>query len=87
MEELKNRSPQQVTAQEETRKPYEPPTAEIILLAPEEELAGWQYDSHNEGETAANRWALQGWGLPLNGDNIASYTIGKKENAWSLPEN
>lgn len=81
MEEIKNTS---VSREQDQRKPYEPPTAEIILLAPKEELAGWSF-SYN-GHDLDDRWALNGWGYSALGDP-ASGTYGTvTPNAWTMPE-
>lgn len=81
MEELKNTP---VTASElaqEGRKPYEAPTAEIILLVPEEEMA-WTYHDGKD----ADRWALNSWGYSALGDNAASAVTGTvMPDGWTLP--
>lgn len=79
MDEQKNiPSPQQ-----EARKPYEPPTAEIILLTPKEELAGWSYDYHD-----SNRWGLGGWAAFNSADSLDSGftgTVVPADDSWTLP--
>ena len=57
MEELKNVSSAPQAVPQDARKPYTPPTADIILLVPKEELSAWDYGKY-DGE---NRWALTGW--------------------------
>ena len=72
MEEMKNVSSKETAENQQTRKPYTPPAAEIILLEPQEALAAWDFKYH--GDSAADRWALNGWKYPL-GDDIASAGI------------
>lgn len=80
MEEIKSTS---VSAPQDERKPYEPPTAEIILLVPKEELAGWTFGTD---ESADNRWALNGWGYSAMGHDPASGTYGTvTPKDWTLP--
>ena len=43
MEELKNTPSAQAAEKKDGRKPYVAPTADIILLAPKEELSAWDY--------------------------------------------
>lgn len=43
------------------RKPYEAPTAEVILLAPEERLSAWDYGYHTGDSGDSWRWALRQW--------------------------
>ena len=86
MEELKNVSSMVQTTAQDARKPYEAPSAEIILLVPKEELAGWDYQYHNDGdETAANRWALNGWGYGKLNDSASGVYGTVKPNSWTLP--
>lgn len=62
MEELNTMSAADPQEEKLERKPYTPPTADIILLVPKEELAGWDYQYHKDIEnSAADRWALNGW--------------------------
>ena len=43
----------------QTRKPYEAPTAEVILLASQERLSVWDYSYHTDDSSW--RWALDKW--------------------------
>ena len=84
MEELKNVSSMVQTPAQDARKPYEAPSAEIILLAPKEELAGWDYQYHKDSD--ADRGALDGWGYDALRDSKASGVYGTvKPNNWTLP--
>ena len=82
MEELKNVSSAPKATLPYARKPYEAPTADIILLVPQEELSAWDTKYHTND---ADRWALNGWGYNKLGDP-ASGTYGTvKPNSWTLP--
>lgn len=85
MEEMKNVSSTETTESQQTRKPYTPPAAEIILLEPQEALAAWDFKYHDD--SAANRWALNGWGYPLNGDPASAGIQGTiTPDTWTLQE-
>ena len=86
MEELKNVSSAAQTLAQDARKPYEAPSAEIILLAPQEELSALDFKYHNGAEdNVANRWALNGWGYPLKGDAASSnYYSTQTPKDWTL---
>lgn len=83
MEELKNTPVAVSEAKEDMRRPYEAPTAEIILLAPQEEMAAWTY--HNGENEDANRWALNGWGYSALGDPDSGVYGPVTPNNWTLP--
>lgn len=88
MEQPKNNIPVSAPteASENERKPYTAPTAEIILLAPQEPLSAVDFGFHKENE--ADRWALNGWGnYNLLGDSSASAITGNiYPKAWQLPD-
>ena len=87
MEELNNVSSAPQAVPQEARKPYTPPTADIILLVPKEELAGWDFTYHD-----GNRWALNGWNSfehdsAGGGVSGAVYNPTDSEgNTWTLPK-
>ena len=64
------------------RQPYTPPTAEIILLTPQENLAVTDFGFHQGKESF--RWGLNGWAdyTGLNQDP-SSGTI--KSVYWDIP--
>ena len=81
MEELKNTPTAASEAKPDPRKPYEAPTAEIILLTPKEELAAFTFHEGSDSD----RWALNGWGYSaLNDPASGTYgTVTPKD--WTLP--
>ena len=48
-----------VSSDAQMKLPYEAPKAEIILLAPNEKLAVWDFEFH-DGQFG-DRWALNNW--------------------------
>ena len=56
------------------RKPYEAPSAEVILLAPQDRLAAWDYGYHTGDNDNSWRWALGKWGT--YGSDPASGVVG-----------
>ena len=84
MEELNNVSSAPQAVPQDARKPYTPPTADIILLVTKEELAGWDYGYHDS--SAGDRWVLNGWGYNTQKDSTASGVYGKIKPAdtWTL---
>ena len=71
----------------EERKPYAPPEAEIILLAPQERLAMVDFEFHQNQDSY--RWNIDGWVDFMSGDGLndpASGVVGTKNSAWPLPE-
>ena len=83
MEELNNVSSAPQAVPQDVRKPYTPPTADIILLVPKEELAGWDYGYPDS--SAGDRWALSGWGYnKLNDSASGVYGTVKHTNDWTL---
>lgn len=87
MEELKNKNSVQsavLETKENARKDYVPPTAEVILLVPEEQLSVWDY-KYSDSDSAADRWAIGIWGgfesCPASGA-IGGIT---NPDGWGLP--
>lgn len=80
MEELKNTPVAVSEAKEDMRRPYEAPTAEVILLVPQEELT-WTYHDGKD----ADRWALNGWGYSALGDPDSGVYGPVTPNNWTLP--
>ena len=80
MEELKTPS---AAVLEDSRKPYAPPSAEIILIEPEEKLA--LIDGAFHDDPVGNRWALNGWGVFTNSSDPASGVVGYV-TPWELPD-
>ena len=88
MEELKNTPSAQAAEKKDGRKPYVAPTADIILLAPKEELSAWDYGYHDD-----NRWAIGKWS-GFNPDNCAASGVSgavynptdSEGNTWTLPK-
>lgn len=81
MEEIKTNLPSQ-----DARKPYEAPTAEIILLAPQENLSA-DFEFHQD--SSSYRWGIGGWADFFATDGLndpASGTVGTVSNAWPLPD-
>ena len=81
MEELKTMTPPQ-----EERKPYEPPTAEVILLAPQEELSAFTFHQ----DDSSYRWGIGGWanffGNSSLGDPASGGVTGTvRPNSWVPP--
>ena len=82
MEELKNVSSMVQTPAQDARKPYEAPSAEIILLVPQEELSAWDTNYHTND---ADRWALNDWGYGKLNDSASGVYGTVKPNSWTLP--
>ena len=80
MEEMKMMSSCQDKKSNDLRKPYEAPSAEVILLAPQETLAAWDTAFIPEGD----RWIFGQWGYK-NKFGGASGMEGVVE-AWDLPK-
>ena len=83
MEELKNIVK---SASCEERKPYVPPKAEIVLLAPQEKLAAVDFKFHQNQDSY--RWNIGGWMDFMDSDGLndpSSGVVGTKTNAWALP--
>ena len=57
MEELKNAPVRPSEPEQVQRKPYEPPTAEVILLAPQEELSAFNFHQ----DDSSFRWGIGSW--------------------------
>lgn len=83
MEELKNTPSAQAAEKKDGRKPYVAPTADIILLAPKEELSAWDY-----GYDGGDRWAIGKWGGFNSETCAASGATGglTGPNSWTMPE-
>lgn len=64
---------EKIVSSAECRKPYEAPSAEVILLAPQEPLSAWDYGYHS-GEDHSWRWALGQWNI--YGSDSASGVVG-----------
>ena len=83
MDKLKNIPVADSGNSQDERKPYTPPTAEVILLMPEEALAVWDYKYHSD--EVSDRWALDGWGY-----NVLNHASGGVQgtlqpSGWELP--
>ena len=67
---------------EDTRKEYVPPTAEVILLAPDEKLAAWdlRFDTYDwNWKTTGLQKSETASGIAVNGTGLwkeDGYTIG-----------
>lgn len=87
MEEIKYKNSVQSTVAEPEqtpRKEYVPPKAEIILLAPKEQLSAWGY-KYSDFDNVADRWAIGQWsGFQSCPDSGVAGGI-TNPDGWSLP--
>lgn len=86
MEELNTKPIAASSNETKERKPYTPPTADIILLVPKEELSAWDYTYHG-----STRWALNGWNDSFDHNTASGGMEGtvynpyvSEDNNWTL---